>query len=147
MYRTILVPLDGSHRAEAILSHVTTLAKCFQAQIILLQVIEPVPIVAGPAVVYTAPNYIDETIRREAADYLAQQQTKLRDQGVNCVSCLEQGQVVDQIISIARSENVDLIAMASHGRTGLSRMFYGSVAEGVLHRVDRPLLLVRSEGD
>lgn len=48
------------------------------------------------------------------------------------------------ILNAAKSEKADLIAMASHGRTGLSRVFYGSVAEGVLHRVDRPLLIIRS---
>ena len=54
------------------------------------------------------------------------------------------GPVVETIIKIAERESVDLIAMASHGRTGLQRVFYGSVAAGVLHRADRPLLLIRS---
>jgi nucleotide-binding universal stress UspA family protein len=57
------------------------------------------------------------------------------------------GAIVAEIIDAAEREGADLIAMASHGRTGLARVFYGSVAAGVLHRVDRPLLLVRSEGD
>jgi nucleotide-binding universal stress UspA family protein len=51
---------------------------------------------------------------------------------------------VGAIIEAAESEGADLIAMASHGRSGLSQCFYGSVAAGVLHRVDRPLLVVRS---
>jgi nucleotide-binding universal stress UspA family protein len=147
MYRTILVPLDGSRRAETILPHVATLASCFQAQIILLQVIEPVPIMAGPTMVYTTPSYIDDVTRRDVESYLVGKQVSLRNQGITCVTCLEHGQVVDQIINVARRENVDLIAMASHGRTGLSQMFYGSVANGVLHRIDRPLLLVRAEDD
>jgi nucleotide-binding universal stress UspA family protein len=147
MYRTILVPLDGSRRAEAILPHVTTLAECLKSQVILLQVIEPVPIMAGPTVVYTTPSFIDDVTRQDAESYLAGQQTNLSSQGITCVTCLEHGQVVDQIINVARRENVDLIAMASHGRTGLSQMFYGSVANGVLHRIDRPLLLVRAEDE
>jgi nucleotide-binding universal stress UspA family protein len=52
--------------------------------------------------------------------------------------------VVDTIIQTAKEHAVDLVAMASHGRTGLERVFYGSVAAGVLQSVDRPLLLVRS---
>jgi nucleotide-binding universal stress UspA family protein len=60
---------------------------------------------------------------------------------------LGDGPIVEEIINIADRENVDLIAMASHGRTGLPRAFYGSVAAGILHRIDRPLLLVRSVND
>jgi len=52
--------------------------------------------------------------------------------------------VVEGIINMAAREGVDLIALASHGRSGLSRVFYGSVAAGLLHRVDRPLLIIRS---
>jgi len=55
--------------------------------------------------------------------------------------------VVKAIVDAAECENADLVAMASHGRTGLSRTFYGSIAAGVLQRIDRPLLLIRSRGD
>jgi nucleotide-binding universal stress UspA family protein len=54
---------------------------------------------------------------------------------------------VEAITKTAELEGADLIAMASHGRTGLSQVFYGSVAAGVLHRANRPLLLVRSRDD
>ena len=54
------------------------------------------------------------------------------------------GPVVEGILNIAALEAVDLIALASHGRGGLARVFYGSVAAGLLHRVDRPLLIIRS---
>jgi nucleotide-binding universal stress UspA family protein len=52
--------------------------------------------------------------------------------------------VVEAILKAAEQENVDLIAMSSHGRSGLSRVFYGSVAAGLLQRIDRPLLIIRS---
>ena len=55
--------------------------------------------------------------------------------------------VVKAIIDAAERENADLVAMASHGRSGLSRAFYGSVAAGVLQRIDRPLLLIRSRNN
>ncbi|MCB0137738.1 MAG: universal stress protein, partial [Caldilineaceae bacterium] len=54
------------------------------------------------------------------------------------------GPVVTAILDVAEREKADLIAMASHGRTGLSRVFYGSVAAGILHKADRPLLLIRA---
>ena len=64
--------------------------------------------------------------------------------GIEARIRVEHGSVVDAIINAAEREGANLIAMASHGRTGLARAFYGGVAAGVLHRVDRPLLLVRS---
>jgi nucleotide-binding universal stress UspA family protein len=57
------------------------------------------------------------------------------------------GRVVEAILHAAEREGADPIAMASHGRSGLSQVFYGSVAAGVLYRADRPLLLIRSRGD
>ncbi len=146
MYQKILVPLDGSNRAEAILPHVIELARCTKARIIFLQVIEPMPLIVGPDVVYPAPfPGEEEARRREAGAYLAELQTRLCAQGIETGICIEHGQVVEQIIGVARREEVGLIAMASHGRTGFSQMIYGSVAAGVLHRIDRPLLLIRSQ--
>jgi nucleotide-binding universal stress UspA family protein len=52
--------------------------------------------------------------------------------------------MVDKILAIAQRENVDMIAIASHGRSGLSRVFYGSVTAGVLQKIDRPILVIRS---
>ena len=73
-----------------------------------------------------------------------QLEDELRREGIHVEQHVEQGPVVETIINIAIREQVDLIAMASHGRSGLSRVFYGSIAAGLLQRVDRPLLLIRS---
>jgi nucleotide-binding universal stress UspA family protein len=72
---------------------------------------------------------------------------EFREKGISVKTIVLRGTVVNNIISVSESEDVDLIAMASHGRTGLGRVFYGSVAAGVLHQVDRPLLLIRARGD
>jgi nucleotide-binding universal stress UspA family protein len=64
--------------------------------------------------------------------------------GIEAKAEVLQGPVVQAITDAAEREDADLIAIASHGRSGLSQCFYGSVAAGVLHRVDRPLLVVRS---
>jgi nucleotide-binding universal stress UspA family protein len=84
--------------------------------------------------------------RAEAKRYLAGIKGEFREKNVQVRTYVAHGSVVGMVLEIAEREDADLIAMASHGRTGLARVFYGSVAAGVLHRIDRPLLLIRSEG-
>lgn len=148
MYNSILVPLDGSKRAEAILPHVENLAQRYSAKVIFLQVVEPAPVVVLPEAAYTAlPQQELAERAKQAESYLAARQGEFREKGIEARSRVVYGPVVEAIIGAAESEGADLVALASHGRSGLSRVFYGSVAAGVLHRIDRPLLLVRSRGD
>jgi nucleotide-binding universal stress UspA family protein len=145
MYHTILVPLDGSKRAEAILPHVDDLAQRYQATVVFLQVVEPEPLIIGPDIVYPMINQqMLEERTRQAETYLTGQQKTFREKGIDVKTHVAYGPMVEEIINSAEREGADLIAMASHGRTGLSRVFYGSVAAGVLNKVDRPLLLIRS---
>ena len=145
MYTTILVPLDGSPRAEKILAHVESLAAKFGAKVILLQVVEPNVAMVTP---YDMVPYYDpaeaEHITQEARTYLATKESELQSLGLTVKSVTESGPVVSVVLDVAEREGADLIAMASHGRTGLGRVFYGSVAEGILHKADRPLLLIRA---
>lgn len=146
MYRRILVPLDGSKRAEAILPHVEKLANCLESEIILLRVYKT----NFSEVEYYGydPEYYN-SIRAEAKEDVVQYLNEVRanclDSGLPIHIIAREGPVVEKILEVAREENADLIAMSSHGRTGLAQVFYGSVAAGILHRVDRPLLLVRAE--
>ena len=143
MYKTILAPLDGSKRAEAILSHLEKLALSISSRVIFMQVTEPVRIAAGAEFAFqTKEEY--EALEKQAEKYLAGLKGEFREKGIDARAFVIHGPVVEAIISAAERENADLITIASLGRTGLSRVFYGSVAAGVLHRVDRPLLLIRS---
>jgi nucleotide-binding universal stress UspA family protein len=146
MYNAILVPLDGSKRAERILPHVEALAQKFGARLHLLQVIEPMVIGVSP---YDAGAlYVAEEIDRrtqEAKAYLAGLEGELTAKKIQVQSQVEYGPVVSTILEMADQHNVDLIAMASHGRTGLARVFYGSVAAGILNRAERPLLVIRAQ--
>ena len=148
MYNTILVPLDGSKRAEAILPHVEELAQRYDARVIFLQVVESIPIIVGPEGALVALRQEElERRTKQAGSYLAALQGEFRKKGIEARTRVAYGPVVEAIINAAEREGADLIAIASHGRSGLSQVFYGSVAAGVLHRVDRPLLLVRSQSD
>jgi nucleotide-binding universal stress UspA family protein len=144
MYAKILVPLDGSKRAEMIRPHVRELANRFEATIIFLKVIEPIhPIVAEETSIGLGDKGIDAKIKK-CESYLEGVASKLRNKGITCKSLVAHGRVVEKIIEVAQAEDVDLIAMTSHGYGGLTRIFYGSVAAGILNRVDRPLFIVRS---
>ena len=146
MYNTILVPLDGSKRAEAILRHVEELAGRYGAAVILLRVVEPVPLSVGLEGAYTVLREEFERRTKEAESYLVVLQEEFCEKGIEAQTRVVHGSAVEAITEAAEREDADLIAMASHGRTGLSQVFYGSVAAGVLHRIDRPLLLIRSRG-
>lgn len=146
MYQTILVPLDGSKRAETILSHVEELARQSKSKVVFLEVLEPNAAMVTP---YDMVPYIDaealEQRKAEAGTYLAGLVGEMREKGIDAKKVVEQGPIVRTILDVAEREDADLIAMASHGRTGLARVFYGSVAAGVLQSADRPLLIVRAQ--
>ena len=146
MYKKILVPLDGSRRAERILLHVEGLARNAPCKVRLLQVVEPVVEVNSSdlfvphgeqftAAMKSAQNYVDSVARR------------MTEQGIQAKGWAISGDVVATICKVAEQEGAELIAMASHGRSGAARVFYGSIAAGVLHRIDRPLLIIRSRAD
>ena len=145
MYNTVLVPLDGSQRAEVILPQVENLALQFKSKVILLQVVEPpiYPAQGGPD---GRHEYLIEFKQKqdETTAYLVGIQQGIQNKGIGASCVVEQGAVVETIISVAQREKADLIAIASHGRSGLSRVFYGSVAAGVLQKIDRPLLVIRT---
>ena len=148
MYKKILVPLDGSKRAEVILPHVEGLAHKYQSTVILMQVIELMPIMSPPGQPDMTFYQVEFDRRRQnAEDYLRNVQSKLQDKGIETKYAIIEGASVASIIEIATQEDVDLIAMASHGRSGLAQVFYGSVAAGLLQRIDRPLLLIRAKRD
>ncbi len=146
MYKTILVPLDGSPRAEMILPHAVSLALKYQARRVLMQVGEPLVAMVTP---YDMIPYVDrdavERAIEEAKSYLASKEGEMRGEGIETKVLVENGPIVSAILEAAGREGADLIAMASHGRTGLARVFYGSVAAGVLQKAARPLLLVRAQ--
>ncbi len=148
MYNKILVPLDGSKRAEAILPHVEEIALSCDAEVILVRVIEPVPYVMGPEGIPVMVHQDDlEQRSNQARAYLDARAGEFREKSINVKADVLHGPVVEAIIDVAEREEADLIAIASHGRSGLSQVFYGSVAAGVLNRVNRPLLVIRSLDD
>ena len=144
MYYKILVPLDGSKRAEKILPHVEELARRYKAKVVFLQVVEYKAISTTEGAFINLTEQEFNQAKKQAETHLAGIQGEFREKHIESKTHVIYGPVVEGIINMAGQEGVDLIALASHGRGGLSRVFYGSVAAGLLHRVDRPLLIIRS---
>ena len=145
IYRTLLAPVDGSHRAELILSHVQAMAERYDSAIVLLRVVDPNQLIADTSA--SADELTPAALAQLVTDaeaYLQSQAETLRAQGATVRTRVAVGPVVRTIVRIVEEENVDLVALASHGRTGLSRAFFGSVASGLLNQCDRPLLLIRA---
>ena len=145
MYKTILVPLDGSPRAERVLPHVEGLAQLCSATVIFLQVVEWNTEFKDQHGSLPEKGFeLAKQREKKVHTYLDSWKGEFREKGIVARTYVERGPVVRTIIRVAEREGADLIAMASHGHSGISRVFYGSVAAGVLQHVDRPLLLVRA---
>ncbi|MBZ0308715.1 MAG: universal stress protein, partial [Anaerolineae bacterium] len=128
--------------------YVEALAQEHGAKVVLMQVVEPGPLLFGATEGYTELMLDELQHRMENADtYLSTQQERLTEQGIETEVRLADGPIVEAVIRAAEAIDADLIALASHGRSGLARAFYGSVAAGVLQRADRPLLLIRAEDE
>jgi nucleotide-binding universal stress UspA family protein len=140
MDRRILVPLDGSARAETVLPKVVVLATALQAEVQLLRV--------AKAQVFPGVDPTEAQVRvvREAEDYLAVMVEQLRLWGVPARAAVRYGEPVPEILDHIRSNGVSLVAMASRGRGAMRRLILGSVAAAVLRHAGVPVLLLGPEG-
>jgi len=141
--RTVLVPLDGSKLAECVLAAVGRHVGPDGPRIVLLQVVAPVNPVHLDRVVRTGPGRTLEARRRRAGRYLARVSERLARRGLRTRVVVRAGDPATEILRAAPAERADLIAMSTHGRTGLRRVLLGSVAEAVVRRASLPVLLVR----
>lgn len=149
MYQKILVPLDGSEMAECVLPHVEAVAKgCRVSTVIFLRVVQPFQPFSAGAYVPTAKDIdqIDADNRAEADDYLNQLVSRTKYDGTGIESKVLTGQVAESIADYATKNDIDLIVIATHGRSGISRWVWGSVADRILRSACVPVLMVRAPG-
>lgn len=145
LVKRILVPLDGSSVGEAAIACTEALARALGTELVLIQIIEPVITWAGfeGSVSYATPQ--DEESRKAAAmAYLASVGKPLKESGISTSIAVGFGSSADQIIDYAEANAIDLIAMSSHGRSGIGRWVFGSVTSKVLRAGDTPVLVVRA---
>lgn len=135
MGEKILIPLDGSETAEAILPQVRRFLQKHSAEVVLLQAIPSY----APDFHFTVPGQTEEV-----SAYVRKRAFELANDGIAARSVIKQGPAAHEILETAREEGATLIAMSTHGRTGLERFVFGSVTEKVLRASHLPILLVRS---
>ena len=153
MYEHLLVALDGSPAAERVLEHTEALATAFRSTVTLLRATVSAEVLlaetagaenVGDMSPIIDPTPIIEAEKESAAEYLERVSAQLRQRGVAQVSTEEpEGPPADAIVRRAQELGVSLILMTTHGRSGLGRIFYGSVADSVLRHAPCPVLLVR----
>lgn len=143
MYKRALVPLDGSPIAEAIIPFILEIAGPLDMEVVLLRVVEPIPPIALEGSRHIEVEDV-ELRRAYAEEYLAPIAVELRNKGVRVESRVRRGNAVDQIVAAARETGADLIAMSTHGRGGLGRLIFGSVAQAVLRQAEVPVFLMRA---
>lgn len=138
MYKTILIPVENRETDETILRHIRPLAKLTNAKLMLVHVADG----------WAARNYQHLKLRESEEmqrdqEYLTALENKLRAEGFEVSSVLAMGEPATEIIKLARTQPVELIAMSTHGHRFISDLLYGSTADKVRHEVDVPVLLLK----
>jgi len=151
MYPKILVPLDGSELAECVLPHVESIANgCGTNEVSFLRVVEPVyPLVTGDTgYTFTARDWeqIESANRTAAENYITELTGRIKYDRVKINSEVVSGRPAESITDYAAQNNIDLIVLASHGRGGISRWVFGSVADRIIRSSSIPVLLIRAPG-
>ena len=154
--KTLIVPLDGSELAESVLPHVETLAKQRgpePVEVVLVRISEimTIPTYYSPDISGVSLNWgnilQEETIRRkaEAKKYLEEIEKRFKQGKINVKSVVIEGKPNDEIVEYANKIPFSMIIMATHGRSGLSRLVYGSVAANIIHGVAGPILMIKPQ--
>ncbi len=154
MFERVLIPLDGSKVGEAALARVegllSKIAPKVKTEVVLLQVISSLThyVIAGEASVQVPYSEKEvEQIKKRARSYLNKAGEALTSKGINVKTKVTAGKAAEEIVKAADELKVDLVAMSTHGRSGLSRLTFGSVTDKVLRTGNVPVLVVRAPKD
>jgi nucleotide-binding universal stress UspA family protein len=145
LIKRILVPLDGSHTSEGSIKTAENMAVRLNAEIVLFQAIESVHYIPGFETM--VPNVVlpsDDEIKRSAAKYLNGIEKPLKQNGIRTSSVITADAPAEAIIDYADSGSIDLIAMTTHGFSGIKRWVFGSTTEKVLQASTKPVLVIPS---
>ncbi len=142
MYKRVLIPLDGSALAEQALPHALAQARLFEAELILLQVLAPLP--HSPLLGEPARERAQTSLNASAHEYLERLVARVQEHGIRVRAVTVEGSPSMAITEFAEANELDLIVMTTRGQSGLSRWLMGSVADRVVRAAAVPVLLVRT---
>ena len=152
MEQKILIPLDGSKIGEAALPRVEDLVSKLvpggaRVEVTLLQVVSTMRYLAVAGETGVQIPFDEKTLeidRQKAQEYLDKAAERLRNIGATVYTRVEIGSAADEIIRVADEINANLIAMSTHGRSGITRWAFGSISDRVLRGARQPILLIRA---
>ena len=153
MYKRIMVPLDGSELAEGVLPHVKAFVSNFPVEsITFVRVVEPAPMIFDDTASISSTSRekmiadtkrIEEHTKLVASEYLDGVANRMKREGVDFQSEVLTGRVAERLAEYIESKGIELVIIATHGRSGISRWVRGSIAERVLSSARIPVLMVR----
>jgi nucleotide-binding universal stress UspA family protein len=159
MYNKILAPMDGSKLSECSIEHVAEIASgCHSSKVILLTVLKPIIIPGEAWSISAKQNEIlnaeiqkeEAQIAEDARKYLSVQSENLKKAGINSdvviLKATETSEIAEAILDYAEKNNIDLIVMSTHGRSGPSRWAFGSVTDKVVRTSSIPVLTIAPAG-
>jgi nucleotide-binding universal stress UspA family protein len=157
MFQRILVPLDGSRLGGRALKYATPVAKKFNAELSLLQVVIPsTPITAAETAEIASPvaaemaveaaHQKDKSNIARARRYLRNNMRRVTEQGVKASRHVAIGEPAEAILRVCRRQKADLIVMTTHGKSGLKRAILGSVADKIIRESGIPVMVIRPRG-
>jgi nucleotide-binding universal stress UspA family protein len=151
MLKKILVPLDGSTFSEKAIPYVKELAERFKARVTFLQVVSRAHYVyqngevGGSIIPYSDEEM--ELLNKGVEDYLKEVCQRFEGGGINAESLVTIGTAAEEIVRVAQETDIDLVVMATHGRSGITLWALGSVADKVVKVLKQPIILVRVTKD
>lgn len=140
----VIVPLDGSELAEAALPYAAALSRKMDMSLSLVRVVylDSVLYSGGYEISHMLPD-VEDQVMSEAREYLAGAARPLREEGLDVQEKILRGKASSEITDLARATDHNMIALATHGRSGMSRIVLGSVAESVVRESGDPVLVIR----
>jgi nucleotide-binding universal stress UspA family protein len=148
VYKRIMVPLDGSKLAECVLPHLETAVKGSDSpEVMLVRAVEPIAIPYGRETTEITSmeqlKAFEAHNRVEAEKYLEEIAARLKNAGINAKTYVLVGKAAEVLSDFAAKNDLDLVIMATHGRSGISRWVWGSVADRLIRSLCIPVLVVR----
>jgi nucleotide-binding universal stress UspA family protein len=145
MYKNIMVPLDGSELAECVLGHVVDIAKsCENPTVSLIRVVPPLRLYGGDYDMgMINVQEIEDASIKAAQDYMREKSAMLAKHGIEVKTAVLFGNVIDSLLDYETKNKIDLIVIATHGRSGVGRMVLGSIADKLLKTSEAPVLMIR----